>query len=235
MDLSPILQFFTANKDFIVFVFGPGIFLAIVRFIWWFRQQRRKQSVSLDQFPFEVFKPNEVALQRLMGEGRTDELADHNIPYLERVEGRNIRRELRQRLDDRGWVLILGRSGLGKTREAAEIAERMSRQGWTVLKLKSQGWLEAPNELPEDRLGTNRQILFFLDDLHLQMEQGRDRKSPKVDDPMQPAIIPLQKRLLRTLEAYERFVGTDHFRVLAIARSQLPHPQGDEACTSTSI
>jgi len=66
--------------------------------------------------------------------------------------------------------------------------------------------------------------LFFLDDLHLQMEQGRDRKSPKVDDPMQPAIIPLQERLLRTLEAYERFVGTDHFRVLAIARNEQDSP-----------
>ena len=224
MDLSPILQFFTANKDLIGFVFGSGAALAIGKFAWWFRQQQRKQLVSLDQFPFEVFKPNEVTLQRLMGEGRTDELADHNIPYLQRVEGRNIGRELRQRLDDRGWVLILGRSGLGKTREAAEVAERMSRQGWTVLKLKSQGWLEAPNELPEDRLGTNRQILFFLDDLHLQMEQGRDRKSPKVDDPMQPAIIPLQERLLRTLEAYERFVGADRLRVLAIARNEQDSP-----------
>jgi len=151
MDLSLILQFFTANKDFISFVFGSGTFLALCKVVWWFRQQQRKQLVSLDQFPFEVFKPNEVTLQRLMGEWRTDELADHNIPYLQRVEGRNVGRELRQRLDDRGWVLILGRSGLGKTREAAEVAERMSRQGWTVLKLKSQGWLEAPNELPEDR------------------------------------------------------------------------------------
>ena len=224
MDLSLILQFFTANKDFIGVVFGSGTLFALGKFAWWFRQQQRKQLVSLDQFPFEVFKPNEVTLQSLMGEGRTDELADHNIPYLERVAGRNIRRELRQRLDDRGWVLILGRSGLGKTREAAEVAKRMSWQGWTVLKLKSQGWLEAPNELPEDRLSTNRQILFFLDDLHLQMEQGRDRKSPKVDDPMQPAIIPLQERLLRTLEAYERFVGTDHFRVLAIARNEQDSP-----------
>jgi len=224
VDLSPILQFFTANKDLIGVVFGSGTLFAIGKFAWWFRQQQRKQLVSLDQFPFEVFKPNEVTLQRLMGEGRTDELADHNIPYLQRVEGRNIGRELRQRLDDRGWVLILGRSGLGKTREAAEVAERMSRQGWTVLKLKSQGWLEAPNELPEDRLGTNRQILFFLDDLHLQMEQGRDRKSPKVDDPMQPAIIPLQERLLRTLEAYERFVGADRLRVLAIARNEQDSP-----------
>ena len=56
------------------------------------------------------------------------------------------------------------------------------------------------------------------------MEQGRDRKSPKVDDPMQPAIVPLQERLLRTLEAYERFVGADHFRVLAIARNEQDSP-----------
>lgn len=117
MDLSPILQFFTANKDLIGFVFGSGALLAIGNNAWWFRQQQRKQLVSLDQFPFEVFKPNEVTLQRLMGEGRTDELADHKIPYLQRVAGRNIGRELRQGLDDRGWVLILGRSGLGKTRK----------------------------------------------------------------------------------------------------------------------
>ena len=108
MDLSPILQFLTAYKDPIGLAFGSGTFLALGKFAWWFRQQQRKQLVSLDQFPFEVFKPNEVTIQRLMGEGRTDELADHNIPYLQRVAGRNIGRELRQGLDDRGWVLILG-------------------------------------------------------------------------------------------------------------------------------
>ena len=94
-------------------------------------RRHRKPVEAADRFPFEVIPPGSpMVVRRLLDEVGADllrddprPLADYKIPYqAERVVGRNTRRELEEALRGKRWLAILGRSGLGKTREAAELA-----------------------------------------------------------------------------------------------------------------
>ncbi|MDF5709443.1 MAG: hypothetical protein PUP90_17710 [Nostoc sp. S4] len=83
-----------------------------------------------------MIKPkSQDLMQRILG-GDNDPLADRNIAYQERVANRHIRNELKRLLEAHRWILILGRTGIGKTREAAELANHLNQEGWTVLYLK---------------------------------------------------------------------------------------------------
>ncbi|MBD2629692.1 tetratricopeptide repeat protein [Anabaena variabilis FACHB-164] len=223
-----IQHFIVNNKDIFIVSFGTGSLLAIVRFIWWVVQQNRKRKLLPDTFPFEVIKPQSNALQILLGGNENDPLADYKIPYQDRVPGRNTQDELKQKLDQHRWLLILAPTGWGKTREAANLADRLNNEGWTILKLKRGEWLEAPPILPEDKIGTDRKLLFFLDDLNNKMFGGRIEQSPKADDPLQPLNKPLQERLFNTLEAYEKLCRKEDIRIIATARNEKEREFPDE-------
>jgi tetratricopeptide (TPR) repeat protein len=223
-----IQHFIINNKDILIVSFGTGSLLAIVRFIWWVVQQNRKRKLLPDTFPFEVIKPQSNALQILLGGNENDPLADYKIPYQDRVPGRNTQDELKQKLDQHRWLLILAPTGWGKTREAANLADRLNNEGWTILKLKRGEWLEAPPILPEDKIGTDRKLLFFLDDLNNKMSGGRIEQSPKADDPLQPLNKPLQERLFNTLQAYEKLCRKEDIRIIATARNEKEREFSDE-------
>ncbi|MGB3421144.1 MAG: tetratricopeptide repeat protein [Dolichospermum sp.] len=232
-DLWDQIQNFTSNnKDtltiiisFTTFIFGAG---AIRSFLCSLVQQNRKRKLLPDTFPFEVIKPQSNALQILLGGNENDPLADYKIPYQHRVPGRNTEDELKQKLDQHRWLLILAPTGWGKTREAANLADRLNKEGWTILKLKRGEWLEAPPIFPEDKIGTDCKLLFFLDNLNNKMSGGRIEQSPKADDLLQPLNKPLQERLFNTLQAYEKLCRKEDIRIIATARNEKEREFPDE-------
>jgi len=99
--------------------------------------------------------------------------------------------------------LILGETGTGKTREAAELAERLNHKGWTVLHLIQTELVNEPAVLPQELNGCDRQLLFFLDDLNRKMWRGKSERLNLPGDPAQQFQMPLQDRLARSI--WKRF------------------------------
>jgi len=200
--------------------------------------QQFTQSTLEDSLPFEKINPyTDGVLRRLLGERSQesvdDPLADYNIPYQQRVEGRNSRREmidLMERADelDRRWVLVLGRSGLGKSREAAQVAKALNDEGWTVLKLKTLGWelLSRPDARILETLGDEK-LLFFLDDVNrmIPLERGRVGTSGNDQQAKLADAHPLD-RLLEFLERVEHTCREKNVRVIATGRNE-PVPEKD--------
>ena len=185
------------------------------------KKKHRSRRIPRNTFAFEVIKPQSKNLkQQIFGGKYNDSLADHNIPYQQRVANRNIRKELQQILEEHRWLLILGRTGIGKTREAVELAERYNNLGWTVFYFKPGEWLDVPARSPEE-FGTERKLLFLLDDLNRRMHRSNEEKNPRAEESLsEPINVPLQERLLSALEKYEQFCGKAEILVIATARNE---------------
>ena len=196
-----------------------------------FRRKPQSQSEPKrlfdEHFPFDIIAPRtQNPLKQLMGsnQAESDKLADFNIPYQRRLEDRSIRNEIEGRLQVRHWLLILGQTGLGKTREAAEVAQTLNNEGWAVIKLRNN---DAPNltvlrSLPPEltkRLGNQPKLLFFFDNINQAMYLSQ-RQREKANDEKFPQLPPLQERLLEMLHFFEGSCGADRVLVLATARSE---------------
>jgi tetratricopeptide (TPR) repeat protein len=226
--LQDAWKWIVENKDWL---FGSGIFLVVVggiyRFFVWLAKARRARKTRTDTSPFKIIPPNSNVAKEVLGGADDDPLADRNIPYQQRVQERNIRREIEDLLEgEHRWVLITGRTGLGKTREAVHVAESLNGEGWTVLYLTREQWLDAPARLPTGI--PERKLLFLLDDLNRKCYAGRVEQSPKAGELLQPLTEPLQKRIQRTLEAYETLCGKGEIRVIATARDEQASEYRDE-------
>lgn len=228
--ISDLVKPFVDKPDLLRIVLTALIGGGSLGFLGWIanrRQQRlkrlRNREIPSGDFPFEIIPPNSnTVLKQLMpGSNEDDPLADANIPYLQRQPDRNVRQELERAFEEKPWVLILGRTGLGKTREAAQLAKVLNDEGWTVLNLadKSGEWLDEPRQFPSE-LHPNSKLLFFLDDLNRWVYRGNPREIPKdADDPAQPLRVPVQERLLRTIAFFERECRNE-VRVIATARNE---------------
>ncbi|MDZ8227672.1 tetratricopeptide repeat protein [Nostoc sp. ChiVER01] len=218
--LQPIVEFYNNNKDFINNLLS-GAFPAIVGVFWWLIWQYRQRRIPEKTFAFEVIKPkSQDLMQRILGGNDDDPLADRNIVYQQRVPNRHIRNELKRQLEEHRWILILGRTGLGKTREAAELAKYLNQEGWTVLYLKLGEWLDIPAAMPKE-IGTNRKLLFFFDDLNQKMYASRHEISPEAERSLAERFqVPLQERLLQALNKYEELCEPTEIRVIATARNE---------------
>jgi tetratricopeptide (TPR) repeat protein len=222
--LQPIPKFYTDNKEFIDNLLSgglPTVLPAIVSFFWWLAWRDRLRRIPYPTFAFEVIKPQSPGLmQRILGGNDKDPLADRNIAYQNRVANRSIRRELQQQLEECRWLLIVGRNGLGKTREAAELAQHLNQAGWTVLYQKPNEWLDIPARMPTE-IGGDRKLLFFLDDLNQKMHRSHQEISPEAEkSQVERFTVPLQQRLLDALTRYEFFCGKAEIRVIATARNE---------------
>jgi tetratricopeptide (TPR) repeat protein len=214
------------------FLFGGGGLVGVIALIVNSRQQqqkrKRQQKIPSGDFSFEVIPPHsETVLKQLMpGGDDKDPLADFNIPYLQRQPDRNVRQEIERAFEEKPWVLILGQSGLGKTREASHLAELLNDEGWTVLNLADQPekWLDVPRQFPSE-ISPNAKLLFFVDDLNRWVYEGNPREISKdADDPVRPLRVSVHERLLRVLEFFERECR-NQVRVIATARNeQNRHP-----------
>lgn len=163
-----LLKFINDNIDALGWLFGSGVVIAVLGGIykltaWLLRELRARKTRSAENFPFKIIPPNSNVSKEILGGEDNEPLADRNIPYQQRIAGRSIRREIEDVLSQNRWVLILGKTGLGKTREAINVAESLNKEGWTVLYL-TRGWLSAPSKLPDGI--PERKLLFILDNLN---------------------------------------------------------------------
>jgi len=138
---NSIIQFYQTNKDWIDNLLSGAlvtVVLAIIGFIWWYRQQKRKVRIIEPSLPFTKIAPNSNVIPIIYKRDEKDKspLADHNIIYQHRMADRNFTNELLQNLEENRWLIILGPTGIGKTREAAEVAQRLNHEGWTVLEVR---------------------------------------------------------------------------------------------------
>ncbi|MBD2242749.1 tetratricopeptide repeat protein [Nostoc sp. FACHB-888] len=218
--LQPIVDFYINNKEFINNLLS-GAFPAIVGVLWWLIWRHRQRRIPEKNFAFEVITPkSQDLMQRILGGKDDDPLADRNIVYQERVANRHICNELKRQLEKDRWILILGRTGLGKTREAAELVNHLNQEGWTVLYLKLGEWLDIPAAMPRE-IGTNRKLLFFFDDLNQKMYASRHEISPEAEKSLAERFqVPLQERLLQALNKYEELCEPTEIRVIATARNE---------------
>lgn len=190
-------------------------------------QKRRVGQIPLSPFPFEVIRPNGNVLSVVFGGNDSDRpWADFRIPYQMRQGDRNIRRELETKLEEFRWLLIVGRTGIGKTREAAELIQIYNREGWTVLWLKPNAWIAESTSQQLEQIGSHRKLLFFLDDLNSIMFS-----SPQADTSFDFAAltIPTPQRLAHILQCYEKFCGPEKIRVIATACNEKTSSTAGEA------
>jgi tetratricopeptide (TPR) repeat protein len=224
------LDWITKYKDALSVLLGSGVLAGIgtgiYKLIAWLAKASRARKTRTDTSPFKIIPPNSNVAKEILGGADDDPLADRNIPYQQRVEGRNTRREIEDLLELRRWVLITGRTGLGKTREAVHVAESLNEEGWTVLFLTREQWLDTPARLPAGI--PDRKLLFLLDDLNRKCYAGRVEQSPKAGELLQPLTESLQKRLQRVLEAYETLCGKGEISVIATARDEKEREFPDE-------
>ena len=99
----------------------------------------------------------------------------------------------------------------------------MNHEGWTVLILKLGEWLDRPANKQLQAIGTDRKLLFFLDDLNSYMRRSLEiEQNPQAKhSPLAAINIPLQERLLQTLEDYETHcTRPEEVRVIATARNE---------------
>ena len=196
------------------------------------RKANRIRQLPAGDFPFTVIKPRSPdLLKQIMGGDEQNPLADYKIPYQERQPDRSVRQELEAAFTEKNWVLILGKSGLGKTREAAHLAEVLNQEGWTVLKLRDQAgeWLDVPKMFPSE-ISPDDRLLFFLDDLNRWMYADNPHEiHPKAGEELtRPLREPMQERLPRLLQYFEHQGKSPYVRVIATARDERePDKPGD--------
>ncbi len=225
-NLDGIIKFLT-----IIGTIAGGI-LGITKWLESRRKGRRMRQFPAGDFPFEVIKPHSAdLLKQIMGGDERNPLADYKIPYQERQPDRSIRQALEIAFTEKNWVLIRGKSGLGKTREAAHLAEVLNQEGWTVLKLADQAgeWLDVPKEFPSEIRPDDR-LLFFLDDLNRWMYAGNPHEvHPKAGEELaRPLREPVQERLPRLLRYFENQGKSPYVRVIATVRDERePDKEGE--------
>ena len=223
---NKVSKYLVANKDLvrILLTIGGLSFSSGIGYIWWYRNQKRKRKFpTATPSPFAIIRPHSDVLSVVFPGNKQDPLADASIRYQRRCPTKQISvcQELIQQLNESNWLLIEGRTGLGKTREAGELAQFFNREGWTVLWLKLGEWVDEPTREHLTELNTNRKLLFLLDDLNQRMYFGSQRKSVRAENsPLEPLSEPLQTRLLRTLKAYEQFCDEGEIKVIATARNE---------------
>jgi hypothetical protein len=109
-------------------------------------------------------------------------------------------------------LLIVGKAGLGKTREALELIRRIEKEGGEeVSVLLPLGALEVPYSIPQERL--KRIVVLFLD--NLPRRYSEPFRADNLDD---PKLIEgdFRHRFEETVRVFESCLGTK-FHVIATA------------------
>ena len=193
----------------------------------WLRERRKKHRRSFilnESLPFKVVRPNQDVFPVIFGRKESEYaepfLVDWQLFYQDREIGINHISNIISLLNQNHWVIITGSTGIGKTRELAEVAHRFSRRGWTVMVFT--GKLEGDCFPGEQFNDVRRNVLFIFDDLHIHMrrsESVRDNRSAEAQT--LPGERPLQERLLAALEHCDRYLIPDtSIKVLATARDE---------------
>jgi tetratricopeptide (TPR) repeat protein len=211
----------------LITILFSGVLIGIVwpAFVNW-RKRRRKRQLPAGISPLLVLPPGtKDVLRQLMGateQNQDNPLADFNIVYQQRQPDREIRRELETALKAHEWVLVLGQTGIGKTREVCHLAELWNGEGWQIIKLKDGGdtWLDEPKQLPAE-IEREQNVLFIIDDLNRWVRRGNPLEiTPTAEDPNQPLRAAVQEQLFQLLKFYQAELR-GKVKVIATARNEL--------------
>jgi tetratricopeptide (TPR) repeat protein len=227
MELFDWLKNLDALKSYVPIIIAvSGALFGITWLGYWnWRKRRRKRQIPAGVSPLLVLPPGtKDVLRQLMGateQNQDDPLADFNILYQQRQPDREIRRELETALKAHDWVLVLGQTGIGKTREVCHLAELWNGEGWQAIKLKDGGdtWLDEPKQLPSE-INREQNVLFIIDDLNRWVRRGNPLEiSPAAEDPLQPLRAAVPEQLLRLLTFYQSELR-GKVKVIATARNE---------------
>src|SRR5258708_38041123 len=168
---------------------------------------------------FDIIDDPRKLLKHIYNPSDDSPLADQNIPYQARDSDRDIHTELHNRLHkSRPYLLITARTGSGKTREAAILAQSLMAEDYCVLYIRP-GWLDIPTELPPRLIAHHGKVLVFLDDLNKLFRYGQTVKHPRTADELLLAKTSYHDRLLRFLDHLET-IFPQNVRVIATARDE---------------
>ena len=117
----------------------------------------RAAKTNVEEFPFFVIQDFNKLLDYLFPDPKTPLISDRKIKYLPQISS-----ETDLALQQKGMVLIRGRSKTGKTREACELLRRWWYSGPTVLVARSHVGLYPPFKIPEN-LPVRNLVLVFDD------------------------------------------------------------------------
>lgn len=193
-------------------------FFGFFEFLSWWEQRKERQKEEREEarrrlerpnFPFEAVTPAELPRKF-----PTLPLADQVIGYLHRLPPKK-QKAMQRLLDNATRLLIRGRTGLGKTREAIALVQRLAahkREPITVLLPKPP--LNPPPFTWQSDLPT-RTIILFLD----RVEENWGFVAPEGKEGMEAfAVGDLRDWLPQAVDHLEkRFKGSD-FRVIATVR-----------------
>lgn len=121
-------------------------------------------------------------------------------------------------MNQTGYVLLTGKSGVGKTREAATLALGLMNEGWRVVRI-TPGWLDEPKELPAEVKRDRRRWIVLLDDLN-GLFGNQNRPENTASEAQEPSLSTYRERLLRVLNRFETECTKDELRVIATARDE---------------
>ncbi|MBM3130568.1 MAG: tetratricopeptide repeat protein, partial [Chloroflexi bacterium] len=189
-------------------------------------EAEKKRIVATDQpavplsenRSLEFITDPDVLLAKLYAEENDyNPLARHNIPYQRRDPQRDIQRELRSALNSTRYLLIAAPTGIGKTREAATLAQTLMHEGYRVVRVKS-GNLQVPREFPPELSDDPRRILIFVDNLNFLFRSAEPIVAPMTSDTAAFKQESYHGALLTLFNTFEKWCGESEIRVIAAAR-----------------
>jgi tetratricopeptide (TPR) repeat protein len=212
--VQAVLAVLTALGSVLIFVLVNVVY----RGGKWLALRLRRKRLTGEASSIHVISDPQALMTSLYGVPRdNDPLADQNIPYQQRTPGRDLQGRLRKELHDHRCLLITGRTGLGKTREAAMLTSSLMNEGWRVVRV-IPGWLEPLTALPAGLNSDRRRVLILLDDLNGLFRAGVAAPSPAKDDPGR--LPSYRDRLSALLDSLDKMCGEGEVRVLATARDE---------------
>lgn len=163
---------------------------------------------------FEIIRAPADVRAAVFRTSDSDTSAPYETPYFPTREVANDTQSLLRSalFSSRGALLVESRTGLGKTREVAELATHLCEKGWTVCVAKGEGdsRLAALEAFPDILRG--RKLLFIIDDIHRRVTSG----------PNQPTSY--AERLESLLKFFDSVMAPGEFYVVATTRNE-PHHQ----------
>jgi len=230
--MSPIFetlwQFFTSNSigqaivativGGLLVEAGTGLFRKLfITISSQFHSSRR----HIDMKVLEVIEDQTKLLPKIFGqEDNPHPLAHHRIPYQQRDPTHDIQNDLRSDLYLHRYLLIKGRRGVGKTREAVTLAQSfIQHEGYRIVWVK-KGWVDGLGNLPAALGEDHRCVLIFLDDLCTLFRNGDSVQPPEMDKMPLLRRLSYHDRLLRMLDTFEKMCGKNQILVIATAGSE---------------
>lgn len=218
--IEAAVQWANANQGVIaIAIFALGIVGALLGVLVRWLVQRIKQRRAVKATPaitsLQVYDDPDRLIQDLCPKAsEADVLPPYSVPYQPHDDRRDIHKELAGALNVHHFVLVRGPTGVGKTREAAELARAKMRQGYRVLRVTS-GWLDEPTQ-PLKELAGHRNVLLLLDDLNRLIPDSPKQPADATGKPMF-GFASFHDRLQRLFDALDQRVG-GNLRAIATAR-----------------